>query len=54
MELNEGDLAEAELYEEDDISEDKDIYTEEGLEEEEDRDGITSAEQGFMFGYLAA
>jgi len=34
--------------------EDKDIYTEEGIENSIDEDEISSTEQGFMLGYLEA
>ena len=35
-------------------TEDKDIYTEEGIENSVDEDEISSIEQGFMLGYLEA
>ena len=34
--------------------EDKDIYTEEGIENYIDEDEISTMEQGFMLGYLEA
>ena len=34
--------------------EDKDIYTEEGIENSMDEDEISVIEQGFMLGYLEA
>ncbi len=34
--------------------EDKDIYTEEGIENYVDEDEISTIEQGFMLGYLEA
>lgn len=34
--------------------EDKDIYTEEGIENYVDEDEISTMEQGFMLGYLEA
>ena len=34
--------------------EDKDIYTEEGIENYADEDEISAIEQGFMSGYLEA
>ena len=34
--------------------EDKDIYTEEGIENYADEDEISIMEQGFMLGYLGA
>jgi len=35
-------------------SEEMDIYTEDGIEEFVEDDGITPTEQGFMIGYLGA
>lgn len=53
MELKDAILALPQEYA-DEETDDPDIYTEEGLEEEEECDGITAAERGFMFGYLSA
>lgn len=36
------------------MEEEKDIYTEEGMEEYVEGDEITAEEQGFMLGYLEA
>jgi hypothetical protein len=36
------------------MEEEKDIYTEEGMENYIEDDGITAEEQGFMLGYLEA
>ena len=36
------------------MEEEKDIYTEEGIENYVEEDEISSEEQGFMLGYLAA
>jgi len=36
------------------MEEEKDIYTEEGVEDCMDADKISTEEEGFMIGYLAA
>jgi len=43
-----------EKYEKREDVEEEDIYTEEGVEEHFDDDMISSAEEGFMIGYLCA
>ena len=52
----EDDLLQAalETWENNETTEEFDIYTEEGMENYVDDDGITPAEQGFMKGYLDA
>jgi len=48
LELLESEIEE--VFEKDDY----DIYTEEGIDDYVDNDGITPSEQGFMSGYLDA
>ena len=38
----------------DDVQEDPDIYSEEGIENYADDDSISPTEEGFMMGYLGA
>ena len=50
----EEELQEQLIIEENEELEELDIYTEEGIDEYVDNDGISPTEQGFMKGYLGA
>ena len=56
MEKEEEELLQAALPVEENIEteEELDIYTQEGIDEYVDDDGISPSEQGFMKGYLGA
>ena len=51
-EINEPETADPFEIEETKDSEELDIYTEEGIENYVDDDGITPSEEGFMVGYI--
>ena len=51
-EISESDATGPFEIEETEDSEELDIYTEEGMENYVDGDGITPSEEGFMVGYL--
>ncbi|MEK6948983.1 MAG: hypothetical protein AABX34_02085 [Nanoarchaeota archaeon] len=51
-EINESETTDPFEIEESKDSEELDIYTEEGMENYVDDDGITPSEEGFMVGYI--